>query len=171
MEKRAQNLSNMFRDQTEEPKRIETNVDLEAHSKKIAEKLQDSVKIYNAMKKEMQLMKSLSVKKCEHDSVVQESTEDENILVKEKDKFSYQSEKELEAMIKEKYEHKMNKDKERYEKKCKEMAKYKRQMQQSIAMHRKMIEDICHNPEAETKEQQDHLIMMHKAENKKYAEN
>jgi len=38
-------------------------------------------------------------------------------------------------------------------------------------MHRKMIEDICHNPEAETKEQQDHLIMMHKAENKKYAEN
>jgi len=69
MEKRAQNLSNMFRDQTEEPKRIETNVDLEAHSKKIAEKLQDSVKIYNAMKKEMQLMKSLSVKKSSQYSI------------------------------------------------------------------------------------------------------
>ena len=46
MEKRAQNLSNMFRDQTEELKRIETTVDLEAQNKRIEEKLQNSMKIY-----------------------------------------------------------------------------------------------------------------------------
>lgn len=46
-------------------------------------------------------------------------------------------------MIKEKHEHKMNKENER----------------------------MSHNPEAETKQQQDHFIMMLKAENMKCAEN
>ena len=47
-------------------------------------------------------------------------------------------------MIKEKYEHKMNKDKERYEKKCKEMVMYKITFKKKSAMSAYRKKRKCH---------------------------